>query len=412
MMRRAGAWAGLAFFLAANAALAQQPVAPSSGAELPPALQTGPLNLKFGGPGGADVLNAIVALPDGGMIVSGTNESAGVMGGAWVMRLDRNGTAVWDKGYLRDSGSEAYQVELASDGGLFVAGVSGVKGPGKADGWVARLDPQGEVLWSRNPGVNLDDEIRSVRALSDGGVVVAGWTRSRGAGGKDAWVQRLDVKGAVVWDKTFGGPNDDAAASLAVAADGKIALAGFTESSGAGHRDAWVIQLDGEGQPGWEKTFGTNGDDEANAIIAFKEGGFSVAGRTKSQGDSTADAWIFRLDAQGGMLWEKIPAVDAADETKGDNSAEALTVLSDGGLAVAGWAVPKGLEKRNVWVIRLDGQGRTQWDKLTESQESAWAKSVAVLADGSIAVVGVVQSAGTKDTDALLFSIPRPGAQP
>jgi len=52
----------------------------------------------------------------------------------------------------------------------------------------------------------------------------------------------------ITWDKTFGGRDDDGAESLIQTTDGGYAVAGRTNSKGAGDRDFWVIKLDAQGK--------------------------------------------------------------------------------------------------------------------------------------------------------------------
>ena len=51
----------------------------------------------------------------------------------------------------------------------------------------------------------------------------------------------------VVWDHTYGGAKWDSARSIVALADGGFAVAGYTESKGAGNRDMWVLRLDEAG---------------------------------------------------------------------------------------------------------------------------------------------------------------------
>ena len=51
----------------------------------------------------------------------------------------------------------------------------------------------------------------------------------------------------MVWDRTLGGSNDDGDPSLIQTTDGGYAIAGRTNSKGAGNRDLWVIKLDAQG---------------------------------------------------------------------------------------------------------------------------------------------------------------------
>ena len=100
------------------------------------------------------------------------------------------------------------------------------------------------MLWDRTYG---GDSASSIVALADGGFAVAGVTSFKGAGYDDMWVLRLDEAGNVLWDQTYGGAERDRAYSIVALADGGFAVAGYTESKGAGNRDMWVLRLDEAG---------------------------------------------------------------------------------------------------------------------------------------------------------------------
>ena len=77
--------------------------------------------------------------------------------------------------------------------------------------------------------------------------MVAGWTDSKGAGNTDAWVFKLNENGEILWEKTFGGAGDDRVNSILQNSDGDYILVGWTDSKGAGGGDAWIIKLDSDG---------------------------------------------------------------------------------------------------------------------------------------------------------------------
>ncbi len=75
------------------------------------------------------------------------------------------------------------------------------------------------------------DEAYSIQQTSDGGYIVAGYTYFFGAGGWDAWIIKLDAKGNVQWQKTYGGKDDDEAYSIQQTSDGGYIVAGYTDLS-------------------------------------------------------------------------------------------------------------------------------------------------------------------------------------
>ncbi len=107
---------------------------------------------------------------------------------------------------------------------------------------------QPEVEWSKTFGGSVDDVASSVIQTSDGGYALAGVTGSYGAGGFDLWLVKTDSSGNEEWSKTFGGSDDDSASSVIQTSDGGYALAGFTDSYGAGMWDLWLVKIAGKGE--------------------------------------------------------------------------------------------------------------------------------------------------------------------
>jgi len=167
------------------------------------------------------------------------------------------------------------------------------------------------LTWDRTYGGSDKDVAQSLIQTTDGGYAVAGFTSSKGAGDRDFWVIKLDYQGNMVWDRTYGGINDDVAQSLIQTTDGGYAVAGYTYSKGAGDRDFWVIKLDKKGNKVWDKTFGGSNDDWAFSIIQTTDGGYAVAGFTSSKGAGDRDFWVIKLDVQG-TTWEKFTSTEGA----------------------------------------------------------------------------------------------------
>jgi len=185
--------------------------------------------------------------------------------------------------------------------------------------------------WQKTFGGWYDDAAYSIKQTTDGGYIVAGWTESFGSGLKDVYILKLNSKGEVEWQKTFGGEKDDGANSIQQTKDGGYIIAGWTKSSGSGYEDFYILKLNSKGEVEWQKTFGGEKDDGANSIQQTKDGGYIVAGRTGSFGSGGYDACAIKLNSKGGVEWQK---------TFGgwyDDAAYSIKQTTDGGYIVAGW---------------------------------------------------------------------------
>ena len=104
-----------------------------------------------------------------------------------------------------------------------------------------------DSLWTRTYGGEHDDCCYSVIESSDGNYVLAGWTRSLGAGGKDVYLLKIDVNGDTVWTRIIGGVNDDEGRTVVETSDGGYVVGGSTESYGAGASDIYILKVDVDG---------------------------------------------------------------------------------------------------------------------------------------------------------------------
>ncbi len=161
----------------------------------------------------------------------------------------------------------------------------------------AELDTGGNIVWQKTYGGTNSEIASSVQPTSDGGYVVAGWTGSF-AGNQDAWVLRLDAGGNVVWQKTYGGPNNDAAYSVQPTGDGGYVVAGSTNYTGPSG-DGWVLKLDAGGNIAWQRIYVSANSDALNSVQSTSDGGYVAAGYTSSSGGNPLDALVLKLDANG-----------------------------------------------------------------------------------------------------------------
>jgi hypothetical protein len=118
---------------------------------------------------------------------------------------------------------------------------------------------------------------------------------------------RLNASGNLIWQKCFGGSQNDYAYSVSQTNDGGYIMAGYTESTDGdvsgnhGFSDYWIIKMDTAGSLVWQKCLGGSTNDEARSVEQTSDGGYIVAGGAYStDGDATInhgsrDVWIVKL---------------------------------------------------------------------------------------------------------------------
>jgi predicted secreted protein len=306
----------------------------------------------------------------------------------------------------------------------------------------------GGVL-SKAFGGGRNDMAYSIQPTSDGGYIIAGETQSFGAGGFDAWLIKTDANFNRVWDKTFGGSDDDEARSVQQTSDGGYIIAGTKESYGAGAYDIWLIKTDASGNKLWEKTFGSREDNMGYAVQQTSDGGYIVTGTTL--GELDYDIWLIKTDSNGNKLWDKVFAVgedpDAGFSVLETPDSEYLILgltsyhpgsdacliktdpdgnelwtrrfggrgkdwdggfslqpTTDGGYIIAGYTASFGTGLwPDVWLIKTDADGNKLWDRTFGGESTDVGNSVQQTPDGGYVVAGYTASYGAGDWDAWLI---------
>lgn len=136
-----------------------------------------------------------------------------------------------------------------------------------------------------------------------------------GNGAFDYWIIKLNSFGILQWEKDFRGSGNDPLWSLGLTADGGFIIGGTSDSpiggdksqSSRGGTDYWIIKLDSLGNKIWDKTFGGTDDEDLHSVIQTSDGGFLIGGDSRSRisGDKSEakfginDYWIVKTDSAG-----------------------------------------------------------------------------------------------------------------
>ena len=247
--------------------------------------------------------------------------------------------------------------------------------------------------WSRTYGGPEPDWGYSMVQMNDGGYAIAGMTESFGAGGQDFWLVRTDTAGNLLWNKTYGGIGDDWGYSVVQTTDGGYALAGSTWSFGEGATDCWLVKTDASGDMQWSKTYGGGNKDYGHFVVQTGDGGYAIAGNTGSFGAGAYDFWLVKTDSAGNMQW---------NETYGGEDYEesfSMIQTDDGGYALVGYTRSFGAGNEDFWLVKTDSAGNMQWNETYGGGNKDYAYSLTQTGDGGYTIAGHTRSFGAGDYD-------------
>ena len=291
----------------------------------------------------------------------------------------------------------AKSVLQTKDGGFIIGGYSIQLNNTNGDAVITKLDQDGAVTWTKSFGQNGNEKINKILQLADSSYVAVGSTTSKGKGQSDAWLLKLNEKGLLQDNKTYGGTSSDEANSFDVTSDGGSILAGHTFSSGKGGSDAYIVKVNSKGLVEFSKTHGLAGFDKASDIKQVKQSYF-VAGETNSKGNGNTDLWLFKLNSNGIVEWDK-----TVGGTKYD-AANSLNVTSDGGVIAVGYK-SNNSGNTNAYAVKVNSNGIVEWDKTFGGVNSDYAESVVQMNNGNYVVAGHTTSKGSGGSDGWVFQL-------
>jgi len=252
--------------------------------------------------GGAydDNAYSVIQTSDGGYAIAGGTSSSGAGGtDFWLIKTDETGNMQWSQTYGGGNFDDASEVIQTSDGGYAMGGTTASFGAGGYDFWLIKTNSTGDAQWDKTFGGSGQDIATGVVQTTGGGYALVGYTTSFGPGTYAIWLIKTNSSGDTQWSKTYGGINTEIANSVVQSRDGGYVIAGRTNSFGAGGENFWLVKTDSNGNAQWNQTYGGANSETAGCAIQTSDGGYAIAGWTQSFGAGGWDFWLIKTDQAG-----------------------------------------------------------------------------------------------------------------
>ncbi len=361
---------------------------------------------QFGTSAYDDARGVTTDLEDNVIVVGNTagNLAAGGAGGydAYVRKFVPDGAVLWTRQFGSSNADGAYVVATDSDGNVFVGGytygdLEGVSAGG-IDAFVRKYSSSGAIVWTRQFGSGLDEEVRGLATDSVGNVYVAGSSvgvlNGASSGGSDAFVRKYKANGDLDWTHQFGTSADDGGRGVAVDSAGYVVVVGFTkgnlDGTSAGGSDVFVRKLTSAGVALWTHQFGTSAYESSRGVAMDAADNIYVTGYTGGdiQGVSAGDYDVFlrKLDPNGIPLWTRQFGTSSNDRPGG------VAIDSLDNVIVAGYTggALKGPSAGDydVYVRRYTSSGDVDWTEQFGSAGADRVRGVAIDSLRNIVIAG------------------------
>jgi len=263
----------------------------------------------------------------------------------------------------------------------------------------------GNVKWTRTFGGEGDDMGWDLIEIPIGGFLLAGTSNSHNQGSRDIIVIKTDSMGKEVWKKTYGTEREEYCWDMAVTQDGNVLLAGETSIEGPygkGNKDFYAVKIDLQGNLIWSQTYGGNKTDRCYAVDSTPDG-FVLLGSTNSYGAGDQDVYLIKINPQGREQWSKTFGSEKFD------MGHDVKRTHDGGYIIIGYSQTQSQGKNDSWIIKIDSKGNKLWESLIGEKEDDRTVRGIQTKDGNYVMTGYTKSYGASIWDLLLIKIDKQG---
>ena len=335
---------------------------------------------------------------DGNVLVSSTVATGSGFPGShgaldiWVTKVNKDGVTLWSRalgGSDQDWFIAAYEM---ADGGFMIIGrTTSTNGDvtgklGYDDIWIVKLAANGTLQWQKTVGGSApyieNDVFVQGLSLPDNSFILIGNARSTDEdfatnhGGWDMFAMKFSTNGGVAWTRCIGGTSSEFSAGALIKPNGNILLAGRNESANGdfttnkGADDLALVELDGNGNLLWTKSYGGAASEQVGGLIRMGTGKYAVLAQTASNsGDITGahgdvDLWVVSFDETGNLLWQKSlggskkESLYGLDYSTFDSSLVIRAVTNSNDGDVSGFH--GGYDS---WLVKLSNAGQLLWQK-------------------------------------------------
>jgi hypothetical protein len=242
--------------------------------------------------------SSVVPMSNGGYLLSAAYNCGGGAHNwkSYLLHLDANGDTVWSQHNLPVHGKV---LATAAGDYLFYGGTKA--GLTYDTIRISKANAVGQTTWTRDVFMPLcKNTISDMIEVADGYIATGYYaTGSCTSPVYDGFVLKLDLNGNVLWNTRIEGSNNEQLFQVKVTADGGLAAFGYTNTNtGPNWNDYMLVKLTANGKEEWRKTYGNELNNYGYGMEILADGGYVLTGYA-----NTMD--VYRLDADGNTLWFK-----------------------------------------------------------------------------------------------------------
>jgi len=282
----------------------------------------------------------VIECSTGGYLICGMTKSLPFsdLSDLYLVRTDNLGNLLWEFSTgPHDSKDYLFDVIEDASGNFIAAGVEAGHyhystfdfSTSHSKSTLLKVNAIGNPVWKKNFDGPQNCWFKEIAAVADGSFYTIGSTQNNTNGSFDISLTKFNSQGDSLWQSNYGSTSFDYGKSILLSSDNYLYLAGSSCNDTINFTtDINVIKTDTSGNVIWDRVYGGNKSE-----VAFKiketDAGVAILGSTKSFGNGELDAYLLELDRNGDVLHQgdDIPNYDAQLNIYPNPSAHGFNII-------------------------------------------------------------------------------------
>jgi len=221
---------------------------------------------------------------------------------SYVLKIDVNGNLIWEKTFGGPFVERTfYGAEIPGED-LLISGLTLPHGNNKADIYFLRLTKNGDLVWNKTYGEkNVHEIVHSFCINNDiKTYTLTGYSETNKEGFHEGLFLQINENGDVISKQAHNNGEDLRLMHSEPLSDGGFIVAGYTRKDIMSEiSDAVLLKFDKDGKVKWLRTIGdADKDDQGYWVIVNKDGSYTFVGYTHSIGKN-GDILFVKINAEG-----------------------------------------------------------------------------------------------------------------
>jgi hypothetical protein len=299
---------------------------------------------------------------DGNYIVAGNYSNAG-----WVAKLNTNGDTLWTKTYAVSTFNYFYSIE-SIDGEFFLlfGECSSNSQSGLENGWVVKINSNGDIIWSRTyeiPGETLC--FTAIQKCVDGNFLIAGVSSTK-TSNTSGCIFKITPGGETLWTRSSGGK----IFSIQASSDENYMVSGALVDSVSGESEIFLMKINNAGKTIWTKSFANSRSQHGDKILPTSDGNYLLLGYSswydtigKIVTYHRSNVFIMKITPEGDSIWTRIYSSPAFEN-------QFFNILSseDGNFLISGLQHTVSTFDK-AWLLKINQNGDTLWTRTSSGPQ-------------------------------------------